>query len=534
MFEKNWIRSYIYHKMNRQVYKKIVVYIILAVILILAFAIRFRGLPFGLPLETHPDEPRVVNSALRIVQSGEMNPHFFDYPSMYIYMQAALFKVTKSISYGTNGDYKSIKPLLYSRGRLMTVFISMGTIFVVFLLCRMFFGSTAALAAASFLAFSYNHIANSFLITVDSPMTFFVLMSIFMSVLLQVKGPAWKFYIWNSIFIGFAVGCKYTAVFAALPFFFAHFAVSSFSFKKIFNRKGFIAILLMIVAFLITTPYSILDYHTFQQHLNNDLSSYAGGLPGSEMESRLSYGPYFSYLVDGFGVIPLLFALGGGLVMLFYHRKYDKKMGFLLLIFPVFFFLFIGGFRLSFMRNLMPILPFLSIFAGVSIKTVWDMAVPPSSNSKRTTQALWFPVAALVIALGLYGMIQQGGKAVKYVRTITLPDTRSMCKDWIEKHLPPGARIILDFYTMGLDKKKFKIKRLSIGAMGNYRNYIHFDYIVTSNYDYNRFFKNEKKYLNRTATYREIFTYPLIQEFKPNGITSYGPILRIFQVEKKR
>lgn len=41
----------------------VLLYASLTLVIVLAFAIRYRGITFGFPLVTHPDEPRVVGPA---------------------------------------------------------------------------------------------------------------------------------------------------------------------------------------------------------------------------------------------------------------------------------------------------------------------------------------------------------------------------------------------------------------------------------------------------------------------------------------
>ncbi|MGE5340693.1 MAG: ArnT family glycosyltransferase [Candidatus Omnitrophota bacterium] len=517
--------------MNREIYKKIGLALILLVILALGFMIRFRGIPFGLPLETHPDEPRIVSSALRIAKTGNLNPHFLNYPSMYFYMQAALYKATISQS---DTPIKDIRPLLFLRGRIMTVLISVGTLIAVFILCRILFGPIAALAATAFLAFSSNHIANSFLITVDSPMTFWVVMSALMSALILTRGPKWSFYILNAIFIGFAIGSKYTAVFAGLPLLFAHLSVNAFSFKKIINWKGIIAVPLIVAAFLFTTPYSVLDHHQFFQALHIVGSIYSAGNPGVGT-SHFSYGKYFSMLIDGFGTLPLLFSLAGLLLLFFYPKKKDWNAGFFVFTFPLFFFPFIGAFPYCFMRTLMPILPFLAILAGFCVSVLWDMGISshsasPASGPGRVNRAWMIPVAVLGMGVAIFGIALQGQKALAYVHQVTLPDTRATCKVWIEENLTPGSRIVRDFYTPPLDKKTFKVTRLGIASLMKVKDFSDYDYVLTSDFDYGRFFAEESKYPDQVEAYKKIFTYPLIKAFQSDGVHDSGPYLRLFRV----
>src|SRR6187402_2621184 len=61
---------------------------ILAVVLAAATAARLWYLDAGVPHSVGIDEPQIVDRALRILRTGDWNPHIFDYPTLVIYLQA--------------------------------------------------------------------------------------------------------------------------------------------------------------------------------------------------------------------------------------------------------------------------------------------------------------------------------------------------------------------------------------------------------------------------------------------------------------
>jgi hypothetical protein len=62
----------------------------LGTIAVAALALRLAGTQWGKPYAYHFDEPFIVKPALRIADSGDLNPHFFRYPSLLIYVEAAI------------------------------------------------------------------------------------------------------------------------------------------------------------------------------------------------------------------------------------------------------------------------------------------------------------------------------------------------------------------------------------------------------------------------------------------------------------
>ena len=63
----------------------------LILILLLALALRAVHLDYGLPTIFHPDERFVVGPALQMVETGDLDPGFYNYPALPMYVLAAAF-----------------------------------------------------------------------------------------------------------------------------------------------------------------------------------------------------------------------------------------------------------------------------------------------------------------------------------------------------------------------------------------------------------------------------------------------------------
>ncbi|HXI03774.1 MAG TPA: hypothetical protein VNI57_11425, partial [Candidatus Saccharimonadales bacterium] len=61
-------------------------------ILLAGLSLRVVRLDFGeaLPYLAHPDEPTQYDAAMRILRTGDPNPHFFAYPSLCLYASTAV------------------------------------------------------------------------------------------------------------------------------------------------------------------------------------------------------------------------------------------------------------------------------------------------------------------------------------------------------------------------------------------------------------------------------------------------------------
>src|SRR3712207_984813 len=78
-------------------------WIILLALFAGAAILRVWGVQWSLPYVIHTDEPNIVDAGVRIVKSGNLNPQWFHYPALVIYIQAAVYKL--NLLWGTWQGY---------------------------------------------------------------------------------------------------------------------------------------------------------------------------------------------------------------------------------------------------------------------------------------------------------------------------------------------------------------------------------------------------------------------------------------------
>src|SRR5438093_3570673 len=59
--------------------------LLLGLFVVVGLLARVWSVSYGLPDLYHPDEPRIVERAVRF-HAGDLNPHFFNWPSLYMYL----------------------------------------------------------------------------------------------------------------------------------------------------------------------------------------------------------------------------------------------------------------------------------------------------------------------------------------------------------------------------------------------------------------------------------------------------------------
>ena len=504
--------------------------LLLLIILIIAFALRFKGVWLGYPLPVHPDEPKLVEAALNIIRTGDMNPHFFNYPSLNIYLQASIYKTLELVGQGFSGLPATDIPIMwfYLAGRLFNVLLSVLTIGVTYQIGKRLFTAPVGLASAWFITFSFLHVSHSFTITVDTTVAFWLSLAALMATLIYQSNARFIYYLLGGVFIGLAISSKYTAVIGVAPLLIAHYKHSR-SEGALFDRKILGLILAIPAVFLVTTPYAILDYKTFLGALKYEATHYSSGHPGAEAAGGVSFMLYGKYLLNsGYGLFPSFFAIGGFLWML---RK-DLWKASLLAITPLLLLLAVGRYKVFFARNIVSAIPFLAIFSGFFIIAAYEWLIQ-TLNVKKSK---WLSLTANILLLTVLGgsVLLPTIRTIQYLRLITLPDTRWVSIEWIEQNLPEGATIGREHYTPPLEDYTDKFNVIPLGYYAVVRKpeaIQNLDYMIVSSDDYDRFLNNPEKYPAEQKAYLDFFkTHELIKEFVPDMKTLAGPKLGIYEI----
>jgi hypothetical protein len=107
----------------------------LGLALLAAAMLRFWALPHGVPFSLGVDEPEVMERAVRMMKTGDFNPHFFDYPTLYMYVQAAV-AVLRFVWGAMHGLWSGLRQAptaeFYVWGRAVTAILGTATVWVVY------------------------------------------------------------------------------------------------------------------------------------------------------------------------------------------------------------------------------------------------------------------------------------------------------------------------------------------------------------------------------------------------------------------
>ena len=403
-------------------------------------ALRVAGINFCLPMEhCHPDEHWLVKPALKMLRTADFNPHNFVYPTLYIYVLLGVYGLTflGGTSAGLWSNIRGIKtaPFLLT-GRLTTALLGTATVGGVYVAGRRLLGREAGAVSALVLALMPLHVANSHFITTDVPAAFFCTMALVTAAAVANEGTR-RHYVLVGLMVGFAAASKYNAGLVLINIPLAHWINPRR--EGYFNGNLVRALVWVGLGFLIACPYALWDMPRFLDGVAHEIAHYRRGHIGHQGDFNRTY--YLMFLATrGFG--PVLSALGlYGLFSLLRRRRFQRGH-LLVLAFPLLYLLFIGGLKVRFVRNLMPMLPYLALWAGYGavcaledIRTTW----PAAARVTRWKLAL----AGLVLALALPGSI-----ALDETLALASKDTRLQARDWIDSNIPKGTVIYLQSWSV--------------------------------------------------------------------------------------
>ena len=404
-------------------------------ILLLALVVRLVGISWGLPAVYHIDESTLVRAAMGM-RFGDLNPHFFDWPSLYKYLCYFLFaffiklRVPFQIAFGTE-TMRQLLPFwwgstapFYLLARLLTAVFDLGSVFLVFLIGRRLYGRRVGLLAALLMALSAAAVHAVHYNRLEIPTTFFLLASFLVSIDIMEKGR-WRDYLLAGLFAGFAASTKYNGALIIVSLVAAHFLrlpkLGPFGHLLRNIEKLLLSGLAAVAGFLLGTPFAVLDWRTFWSKIPEKGFLWQFGHMGHGLNWwKYTYGPFR----QDWGILMLLLFLGGVVHIL---REWRRR-SILLLIFPVFYFVYVGSWGIVRGHYLLPLYPFLAVAAAYFFYSFLWPRLGQVASIFVLAACLLVPVSLIVDedVSGLRG------------------DTRNLARDWVLKNIPPGSRIAID------------------------------------------------------------------------------------------
>ena len=527
--------------------------VLIITICAISLFVNIYGIWWGLPMQWHPDE--IVLSVKSMVANLDPNPHNFIFPSFHKYVIGIVLspyfiylKLTSDLVGGGICRAPFFITNIFLVSRLVSAVMGTLAVFMVYLIGKEAYNNKIGLISASFLACSMGFVSISHFATVDIPVTFWIVVSIFFFVKVIGSGKM-KYYLLGGLFAGLASSTKYTALLLILPMFVSHFLYQKQKWhgdapfnifaketyltliKILFHKNFLFGAVILMMGFIIGTPFSILDFSTFKKDMVFNLITRHGykGFSGSDN----SWVPFIFNLKIAMG-LPLLLICTIGIVYLIYkiakkerNALSKSKYTILLLSWIVPYYCIVGSWSDTPIRYIIPIIPPLTIFGG---KFVYEMIISSVGLKKISVYVVFCII--LIYSLG-YSFAAD---------TMFINDTRYAAGDWMEKNIDINSTIDVYGYNCYLPPfpKYVEINYPPYPDTWNQTNIEKYDnflkeqeerkpnYIVLTSFYYGRYFSDRNAYPYRTTFFSNLIhgntNYTITAKF--DRVPSDNQILR--------
>ncbi len=425
-------------------------YFLIILILLVGLSLRLWGIDHGMPFVYDPDEPNMVVLAGGMLGNRDFNPHWFGHPATtLIYMLAGLDVIIYvfGLLFGVFNSpedfrifYHNDPSILYIGGRILIVFFSVASIYLIFRITEKVISKKAGYLAALLLAIAPLHVSFSKYVRSDILMTFFILLAFYICLKVLREDSIWP-YIWAGFFTGLGIVTKYPAAIFFPIIVLAHFLRNGLTLNK-FNFLIFSG-LACLVGMFIGSPYLFLDIKTAitnvlhesrSEHLGADTLGYFG---------RLWF--YVRTLAGQVLTWPgLIIAFIGGI---FGVIKKNKPL-ILAFTFIVLFLLSISALSLNWDRWVIPVIPFVCLLFTWVATQIMDLI----SLQKKVNPQKLSSVASLAILLIFLTLLNN---TVMDSLTLAGEDTRTITHRWMMDNLTPDSKILMEIYTPIFPKEAF-------------------------------------------------------------------------------
>lgn len=373
--------------------------LLISVAMTIAILLRIYGLDWGLPSPAqvhsyHPDEITVIGPTLHMnIFAGEMNPHFFNYGSLFLYAVyfarlfaegygwldlTPFFKAFAAGGWlGVSESLQAIEEFakLHLLARWLSVILGIATVLLVFVWARRLMNRWAAFIAAILLATFPMHVQHSHFATVDVPLTLLTTLTLYLAASAESK----RRMLLAAFVAGLATAVKYSV---APALWLTLITLWAWRVRWFVALGRLIAITVAMGAgFLLGCPYSVLAFNEFWRDFYWE----------TFVHSRIGHGYVFAETGNGhwfhltvnlpaaIGVPAILLAIAGILPIGSSapledpeQENFRRRTIVSTVVFTLAYFVPLGFAQVRFARYLMPLLPILALWASLAwTKTRW-------------------------------------------------------------------------------------------------------------------------------------------------------------------
>lgn len=415
----------------------------------IAAILRFTNLNWDRNNRIHPDEPVIINGALKIRFFSNMNPGFHDYNGLSVYIlrlaASSVSDITKDASYLKTPEGMTIV------GRYISAIASTLTVLFIFLLTKQFFPMMIALSSAIIAAFSPIGIQLAHFYTTDSLLVLF-LISLILAMTSYLQKPSVQTLGAMTVMLAFSVATKNTG------YFFAPLPLLAIGLThEAWRRKVTHTLLLTggtLIVFFLCSPYSFLDLSGYIERSKYLQQVVAGTrvFDWSMQFQNTSPIYWFTQNIWAFGPLAILGSVG----MVFLignwlkHRQKKELPLVLLSLWTIGFSIVLSFSYLKFIRYNAPLV--IGFIVGFSY-------LFHKYHHKTPIKIFFFPIVAIQI---IYGFM--------FLTIYLSPHTSLLATTWIKNTVPNDATILREDWNsiIRYEKEPLADKNLHIDSINLY------------------------------------------------------------------
>ena len=423
--------------------------------------------PFGMvheQLPIQPDEFFNVSIPVNMALRNRLNPEFFNYPSFIINTNFVLLHLTGALENLSLADREgySLRAYagfpLYVMSRMYSVYGGLLMVACAYAISRLTAGRYAALCAGLLVAVTYTLVQHAHYIKPGSLATGWMMLAAWAcmaSLYTQRTDRRERLYVLAGMVTGLAITTRYNAAAVGLIV----GAVGLILFYRARTRRMALIIGLSWLAvpliFFLGSPYILRDFEHFWHDFRRIVGEYTttgANVPAyflvdhwTGLGYMLAYTALFAIGIPAFIAMGLAFVAG-------WQRRPKAKNQFLRQNSPLLYTALVGlmvlAYALIALRTIRPghsdnllmlILPFMALLSVLGANWLADALPLPNR--------FLMPIVALAL------IIQPLVLSAQVVKMFTQTDTRYLMLEWINVHIPRGARVFLNGpYNVPLDE----------------------------------------------------------------------------------
>ena len=428
----------------------------IAIILISAFVLRLYGISWDAGHHLHPDERMLIMVADRINFFKNLNPDFFNYGSLPVYILKGLTQISDFIFKSSFNTYDGM--LLF--GRSLSISFDLLTVILIYKISQLLFKNKKLSLIASFLyGIAFFPIQNSHFFVVDVFLTMLTSLLCYL-LLLFFESREGKNNLANILLISMTFAAMMATKFTAIIFF--PIIILTIIFKEYKNIKKlflylFVSSLISGFCYFLFMPYAFIDHLRFTSDLASQLRMNSNPYIFPYTLQYVATIPYLYYLKNifiwGLGpFISIIFLIGliglMRLIGLIGHiskeRLFKYKSHLLFLGFYLLYFLIVGRSAVKFMRYMLPLYPFFTILAAYGIY--------------RIKKSRFKILSYFIILLAVFWTFM-------FVNIYSQVHTRNAATNWIIKNIPSQKTLAIEHWDDKLplvDSEKYQFQELTL------------------------------------------------------------------------